>query len=153
MDTEELIADTSTALARPMVSRHIASALAMNVFLLSNAASDDQRVGELRARLDDAVDRAGFGDLAATQAIYAIRLASARGRLEYEEMHKLLSLANEIHALRVLGFPLDDDRIQELDAALRDRFATQRREARMAAEDKVEDWNRRLWWFAENLAP
>jgi hypothetical protein len=152
MDTEELLRESEAALARPIVSRHVASALAMNLFLLASVAglADDPRVIELRARFEDAVHRAGFRDLAATQASYAIRLATAPGRLEYEEMHKVLSLANEIHALRQLGFSLDG-RSDELDASLHDRFAIQRREARMAAEDKVEDWNRGLWWFAENL--
>jgi hypothetical protein len=154
VDVEELIHESDAALARPLVSRHEASALAMNVFLLLQVAglATDPRVAELRRRLDEAVRSAGFDDIAATQADYAIRLAVARGRLEYEEMHKLLSLADEIHALRQLGYALAPALAEELEAGLRQRFAQQRREARMAAEDKVEDWNRGLWWFAENLA-
>ncbi len=154
MDLEELLQETQELLARRAMSRPQASALGLNVLLLTDlaGAADEVERDLLRRRFDDAIRAAAFEDLAVTQTDYAIQLASAPGPLIYEEMHKLLSLANEIHALRRLGFALGDDRVEELGVELRRRFDLQRREARMAAQDKVEDWNRGLWWIAENLA-
>jgi hypothetical protein len=125
---------------------HQVGALAAEIFALP--AHDPDAVA-LRRELADVARASGLGDVADHQAAYAVRLARSPGDLIYEEMHKLLSLASETHALQGLGFPLSDGRREEMEAALRHRFSAQQRVARMAAEDKVDEANRHLWWFAE----
>jgi hypothetical protein len=140
-------------LAQGFVSRHEASAAALDVSqVLDAAVPDDVAADALRSRFDAAVHAAGFDDLASTQAAYARRLAEAPGQLAYEEMHKLFSLVAELHALERLGYSPAVNSVDELREGLRARFAEQRRVARMVAEDRVQDGLRNLWWFAENLA-
>lgn len=86
-----------------------------------------------------------------TQARYAKSLASSPGKLLYEEMHKLFSLCDEIRALRYLGLATATAEYEELEAALRERFSTEREKAKLVAQDKAEIWNRDSWWYAENL--
>jgi hypothetical protein len=85
------------------------------------------------------------------QARYASRLASAPGNLIYEEMHKLFSLLDDVHALRAAGHSADAVLLQQMDADARARFAAQRKMARLVAEDRAEEPNRSLWWYADNL--
>jgi hypothetical protein len=141
-------------LAQGFVSRHEASAVVMNLRRLLDAAGpNDSAVTALRTHFDAAVRAAGFDDLASTQAAYAMRLAESSGELSYEEMHKLFSLTAELDALQRLGYSPTPAAKDALQVAVRARFAAQRRLARMVAADRVEDWSRGLWWFAENEAP
>jgi hypothetical protein len=91
------------------------------------------------------------GELLANQTRYASRLASAPGKLIYEEIHKLFSLLDEVHALRATGHSADEALLQQMNVDVRARFAAQREEVRLVAEDRVEDWNRSFWWYADNL--
>jgi hypothetical protein len=149
---EDLISDSERALTRGITLPHQASNVAMNLFLLTHVhgLGNDARVSDLQKRLVAAVLDEQI-DLPSVQLRYAIRLAEAPGRLEYEELHKLLSLADEIYGLRALGFAAEPESVEELERALRARFTAQRRDARMAAEDRVEDWSRGLWWYADLL--
>jgi hypothetical protein len=151
---DTLLRDTEEMLARPMERPHQASAIAMNLFLLSlvHGLAQDPRVMVLRAGFEQALQRAEMTDLLGRQLEYASQLATAGRSLLYEEMHKLLSLCDEIHALRALGFDVDQEFLRRYEGDVRSRFDVQRKQARMVAEDKAEPWNRNLWWYAENLA-
>ena len=153
-EIDTLFRDTEEMLARPMERPHQASAIAMNLFLLSlvHGLAQDPRVMALRATFEQAMQRAEMTDLLARQLEYASQLATAGRSLLYEEMHKLLSLCDEIHALRALGFDVDQAFLRRYEGDVRSRFDVQRKQARMVAEDKAESWNRNLWWYAENLA-
>jgi hypothetical protein len=141
-------------LRQGFVSRHEASAAALDLFRLLDAAAPDHGTADaLRSRFEAAVHAAEFDDLAATQAAYASRLAEAAGLLTYEEMHKLFSLIAELDALERLGYAPSSATTDALREGVRAHFAAQRRIARMVAEDRVEDWSRSRWWFAENLVP
>jgi hypothetical protein len=154
MDTaDELVEQTRKALAQPMRLPHQASAIAFNLFLLLHVhrTGADPRVARLDQQFRKALADAGFEDLIGNQVDYAITLATSRGELLYEEMHKLFSLLGEIHALRTLGFVIDAARVQRLDDAVRARFAAEPEKARFVAKDKVDPWSRSLWWYRENL--
>jgi hypothetical protein len=91
-------------------------------------------------------------DLATTQMNYAINLATAKGDLLYEEMHKLFSLRNEIFALEEMGFSCNESLKKDVDNALMYRFKKEPQKAKMVAEDKLKDWNCDLWWYKNNLS-
>jgi hypothetical protein len=149
---EDLFLDAERVIDGAISRAYQASAVAMSLFLLTHVhgLGSSERVTKLRQRLDSAVRDAEL-DVLPNQVRYATSLAEAKGPLEYEELHKLFSLLDDIHALRQLGFTIDAHLIEDMEHAVRARFATQQRAARMAAEDRVEDWNRALWWYAELL--
>jgi hypothetical protein len=150
---DELIQDTDDALGRPLGLPHQAASIAMNLFLLSQVygLAEDPRVRDLGRRFKTAVQGAGLESVLSSQLRYAIRLASAPGRLMFEEIHKLFSLCDEVHALRALGFAADTQLLADFEASVSSRFAAQRADACVAAEHDVEPWSRNLWWFANNL--
>ena len=124
----------------------------MEIFSLWVDSDQGQQIARtLAATFIDALPAWNMTDLLAHQMSYAQRLADSEGPLLYEEMHKLFSLRDEIHAMRVLGLPADDGALAAVDAALRRRFAAESNKARLVAEDMVERWNRELWWYARNL--
>ena len=154
MDTaEDLIREVEDELARPMRLPYQASSIALLLHELSSVyrLADDERVVALRRRFHAALEQAALPDILANQLEYASRLASAPGPLIYEEMHKLFGLCDEIHALQSQGFHADGKRVRQFEDDVRRRFAAQPNEARLAAQYNVKDWNRSLWWYAENL--
>jgi hypothetical protein len=150
---DELIEEAEVALRRTLRLPHQAASIALNVFLLSEVLglAADPRVRDLALRLDVAIRAANLEEVLSSQLRYAVGLASAPGCLGYEEMQKLFSLCDEIHALRALGFPADAKLLAEFEASVRARFVAQHAEARIAARHGVEPWSRTLWWFSENL--
>lgn len=151
-DADDLIKETRHYLSHLRLP-HQASAVVMNLFLLSDVyqLADDPRVMELREAFHNAYGGETEDELAEHQVRYAARLASAPGDLIYEEMHKLFSLMDEVYALRETGHPVDVALLQQMEADVRARFAAQPTVARLLAEDRAEDWNRSLWWYADNL--
>ena len=81
------------------------------------------------------------------QMNYANRLSYDKWDLEYEEMHKLFSLADEIWALKALGLPFSRSLYAKFEKGLRHRFEREPGKARLVAEDRVDDWNRDRWWY------
>lgn len=150
---DELLDATGRELSRPLRLPHQAATVAMNLFLLTqvHGLAEDPRVTALQDRFHEALGDRSLDTVLADQLDYASRLATAPGPLLYEEMHKLFSLADEIHALRGLGGVADDVRLRRFDSELRIRLAAQAGPAHLVAEDRAEDWNRDLWWYAENL--
>jgi hypothetical protein len=141
------------ALAQPLKLHYQASSIALDLYLLRavQGFANDAEVKELVARFRDLVHTAGLDDLLANQIRYAVRIAAADGQLLYEEIDKLMSLCDEIHALRGLGFFADEQSVEHFEAAVRARLRAQPKEARIVAEHQARDWNRSLWWYAESL--
>ena len=140
------------AIDRGAALPHQAAALAMQLFLLRLDPEENRSESQ---RLVDEFFRCvplwGMEDLLSVQVEYARRLAASPGTLEYEEMHKLFSLCDEIQALKELGMRVTAAEMDNLEAALQARFRAEPKKARLAADDKVEDWTRESWWYAENL--
>ena len=152
-DLETLIQETRNILRRPVTLPHQASSVAMNIFLMSTVhdAAEDPRVRSLRENLREVIQSSGMDNLLERQLSYASRLASAPGELLYEEMHKLFSLCDEIHALGSLGFSAEAASRERFERDVRARFLAEPKAARLAASYNVEPWNRDLWWYADNL--
>lgn len=106
---------------------------------------------DLKAMFADAVDKKGMTDIANHQAAYAIRLAGSPGDLLYEEMHKLFSLADELHALQAMGCAVSTATAAAFEARVRERIRRQSAMARSVARDRVDSMSRDLWWYGEAL--
>jgi len=127
--------------------------LAFEVFLLmlQDPGRTDSDITSVAEGFQSYVRGYGQEEALQNQIRYAIRLATAKGDLLYEEMHKLFSLCDEIEGLRRLGFSVDEKTYTEFIEAARLRFRKEARKARLAAEHNVDEWNRDCWWYAENL--
>jgi hypothetical protein len=91
-------------------------------------------------------------DVVSHQANYAIKLAQTSRLIEYEEMHKLFSIVDELMALKSLGFEIQESLFEEVSRSQRDRFQKEPGKSSLVAEDKVENWNRDFWWYKLLLA-
>lgn len=148
----ESIVNIEELLRRRFRSHREVAEAGMKIFLLTQGKSGSHAdcVAMFREKFLRAVDDSGLGDVLVDRIEYAARLAGYGGDLGYEEMHKLFSLAAEIYVLRQFGLQFSAPDLENLENVMRGRFSKQRRAARMTAEDKVEEWNRELWWFREN---
>jgi hypothetical protein len=91
-------------------------------------------------------------DLADQQMAYARRLTDYPGKLEYEEVRKLFSLADEIATLMALNLPVNAASHQEYEQHLRLWCSQESTRAQLVAEDLVENWKRHWWWYSDNLS-
>ncbi len=110
-------------------------------------SSTDER--SLKTLFSRTIEELGFSDLLEHQVEYVVRLSQHPGKLEYEEMSKLFSLANEVYALQQLRSTPSIELSDQCDAALRDRFQRQTGLAKAVAVARVEPWSASLWWFSE----
>ena len=148
---EDRVAFVYQKLERESVLPGDASEIAYNIYVL---AAYFKLIEETEKLKSDFVPRLLYWDLENIldiQINYALRLAESSGKLEYEEMHKLFSLCDEIHALEFVGLNVDDEKKMAFLSSLRDRFKLEDRKAKLVCEDKVEDWKKNLWWYKENL--
>jgi hypothetical protein len=131
---------------------HQAASIALDIFMLMvRLGASDPEAQALRSRFHALLSSRGMEDLLENQVEYAMRLAQAEGALEYEEMHKLLSLCDRIYQLEFLGLSFEAALRARYEQAVRDRFRRERNVAHMTAQDRVEDWNKDKWWYRENL--
>lgn len=139
------------AIARGARLPHQAVSIAMDLFFLIRAfGSKEPLVDDLVQSFFVSLSGWGMEDLLATQIDYARTLAAAPGELEYEEMHKLFSICDEIQAMREIGLSIEDSELEDLATVLRSRFLSEARKARLVAEDKAEEWNREWWWYRDS---
>jgi len=131
---------------------HQAATIAFELFLL--IIRDVKSEGKVEALLNFFFEQLPIWkleNLTNIQADYAISIAAYNGKLNYEEMHKLFSLCDEIYALEYLGLKIDETKRKELEDKLRYRFSNEKRKAHVAAKQNVEFWNNGLWWYKENM--
>lgn len=137
-------------LAKDAVLPYQAAAVGMEVFTLTTELVHSDACS-LISDFMSALQRWELQDVLENQVNYAVRLARDAHDLLYEEMHKLFSLLDEIHALRTIGLTVAPRAIEELNSAVRTRFEMQASVAALVAKDRVEDWCQTLWWYADNL--
>jgi hypothetical protein len=126
--------------------------LSLYLFQLKTPSiEENEKVQQIISLIQRKIDNKNI-HLANSQMDYAIRLSDSRFDLEYEEMHKLFSLLNQIYAIEKMGFTIDVNKKNEFEKSVRTRFEKEHQKARLVAEDKFDDWNQHLWWFAENLS-
>lgn len=154
MDVLTVLEEVRADLEREFRLPHQAGSLGTKIYELYRVlGANHDEVCALVTRFKARLHASGYDDLAVRQMHYAIRLADSSGKLLYEELHKLLSLCDEIHALQSLGLWTDPQVEQTFQAAVRSRLNAQRREARLAATDKATEGNRSRWWYSLLLDP
>lgn len=139
-----------TRLAKDAVLPHQAAAIGMEVFALTEELAHSD-AASLISDFKAALQRWELQEVLANQVNYAVRLALDPHDLLYEEMHKLFSLLDEIHALGQIGLTVAPEMTEELNSAVRRRFEMQASVAALVADDRTEDWCQGLWWYADNL--
>lgn len=146
---EAIVVSIEDAMSGKLLA-HQAAAIGLQLHKLQSrlGVAMDRRVEGLMNRYLSLLPAWGLEDLLQRQTDYAIEIASAEGALEYEEMHKLFSLCDEISALQALGLKSDSAQRSRLEAAVRQRFDVQRRVAQLVAEDRAEGRSTDKWWFA-----
>jgi len=132
---------------------HQACVIGYELFLLAYLLKldKDPQVNNLISTFTYRLPTWGLKELLNRQVNYAIRIAESEYNLEYEEMHKLLSLCDEIYALEYIGLNFDENLKNHYEESIRKRFSKQREKAKIVTEDKAEDWQRELWWYKENM--
>lgn len=153
IDLDTLRESIRDRLSRPFKTRHQTAALAGDIFELMNRTQNaSAETAGYRAAFLHTLELANMTDLLSHQIEYAIRLATDRRDLLYEEMHKLFSLRDEIEALRSLGLVVSEDVISKLEGALKYRFEREPKNARFVAENRHKDWKKDWWWYSVNLS-
>jgi hypothetical protein len=123
---------------------------------LSRGARNAQLAARARRLVDGDVpitteNANAFSTAWAETAAYARRLADAGGDLIYEEMFKLLSLADDLESLVKAGAAVDTAVAKLVRQAVDKRISKQRRMATLVAEDLVKDRNAKAWPFSTLL--
>lgn len=153
-DISRMIDSIEERLSAEVRLPHQACSIAYDIFKLmfKHQLGDDSRVNELASKFISLLPEWELEDLIVRQSQYAQRIADYEGSLEYEEMHKLLSLCDEIHSLEYLGLNFNENLKEEFEESIRSRFEQEKRKAKLAAEDKSEDWKQHFWWYKNNIA-
>jgi hypothetical protein len=105
---------------------------------------DEGEKTSLTSRFKEFIEKTLHQKILENQIEYALRLMKYNVHLEYEEIHKLYSLADEIFALDNLGILVDVyiDFEQSFKKFLREEPRT-----KMVAKDKFENWKKDWWWY------
>lgn len=154
---EKLIAIAKTTLLHPVQRASDAAALCgtLDDLVHGLGLGHEPEVQELVVRF---MERAhAFREDSAVlvnQMEYAIRLAEADCELLYEELHKLLSLCDDVFVLEAFGMRADASLQAQFDSVVAERLLRRPRQAAaMAAGDKVAPWKLERWWYAELVGP
>lgn len=152
-DKDTLIKGVQKKLEGSVRLPHQACVIGYDLFLLAHLLKlrSDPQVKDLISTFIHSLPTWSLNDILNRQVNYAIRIAESEDNLEYEEMHKLLSLCDEIYALEYIGLNFDKNLKNRYEESIRKRFSIEQKKARMASEDKVEDWQREFWWYKENI--
>lgn len=152
-NSQKLIESIKRQLRRDVRLPHQASAIACDLLVLARqlGQSGNPEVRDLTSEFTDRLRHWGLSDLLVRQVNYAIRIAASEGRLEYEEMHKLFSLCDEIFALECAGLEMDQSLRDKFERSIQLRFDQERSKSKLVAGDRVEPWNKDFWWYKCNL--
>lgn len=153
MYREKLFKNVKKRLNQPINNYFDAAILGYDIYRIKNVYEilDDDEYSYLLEAYCDLLENNGLSDVLHQEINYAIKIAQSEGELEYEEMHKLFSLCDEIMALRNIGLKVDDSVYEKYIKVLRYRFSKEKKKARFVAEDLYEDWKKYYWWYSENL--
>ena len=132
---------------------HHASSIAYDLFVLNFRfkLGNDPLMRELLSKFFFLLSERDLEDLLIRQVCYAQKIAQYNYDIEYEEMHKLISLCDEIYALEYLGLCFDKYQKNQFKRVVQARFKRERVRAKLVAEDKVEDWKKNFWWYKNNI--
>jgi len=147
LDRDEILGRVVAALERGFTKASHGAAVANDLFLLREAlglAADptvQRLVDTWRVRVN-----AARPDLLDTRIAYFLRLVRYPAPLLGEDVLKLMSLGEDIHALQSLGVPTPPGAMAECEAALREKLAEQP-DIRGVASDFVRPWLSQIWCY------
>jgi len=148
---ESAIAAIETLIEGEVHSPHDAAEIASNIFaLLSRFGAEDPEVRQLASKFVARLSEWGLEDLLEQRVEYAMRLADSAGDLEFEEMHKLLSLCDDVFELESIGLRLTPALRRAYENAVRDRFRRQPNVAHFSAQHRTHGHTDQ-WWYTEAL--
>lgn len=132
---------------------HQASTIAYDLFLLKSKFGQTTyfQDHDLVSTFIEKLNIWELEDLMMIQVNYAMRIANSDGNLEYEEINKLFSLCDEIHALHYLGLDIDCNLKVKYEESIQYRFDKENIKAKMVAKKRVEHWKQDFWWYKTNL--
>ena len=154
MTKEELFNEIQRLMGKPMVLPHEAAAIGYYIFLLLHKLElrDDREIQGLRSKFIASLTDWDLCDIVERQMNYTIRIIEHPSSLEIEEIYKVFHLCDEIYGLEQIGLSAQPELKEAYSKSLKHLFSKERRRARIAAEDTVDDWSRNLWWYEENLS-
>jgi hypothetical protein len=154
MKVMELRDSVKERLVQEGLKPYQAAILGYDIFILRNVhgSISEEEYKLIVERYLSVLSSCNLTDLLVKHTQYAMQIAKQHRNLEYEEMHKLFSLCDEIMSLKSLGLEIEESLYKDYEDALRDRFLIEKKKARLVAEDKVEEWKKDYWWYSENLS-
>jgi hypothetical protein len=145
---QDLLARARKQLELDALDGRRVTALVGDLFVLStvHGRAADPEVVELRRRIEAAVAAASLETLVASKIEYAMRLSDDASDLMFEELGKLYSLCEDVHALLWLGQAAPEALVEAYKASVRGRLTRQWGLARQTAEQVAAAWSRSMWW-------
>jgi hypothetical protein len=129
------------------ISRHFLSYLGYNIFLIKKLSlGEENEYNSIKSNYFDILNQNNLNNLLEENIKYAIRLIEYPGKLEYEEMHKLISLCDENFALKELGLFIDNSIFLEFEKKLKNKILSERILFSVINE-KFEEWKKDIWWY------
>ena len=123
-----------------------ASSIAQTLFLENEQNNNEDTVKLISLFLNKLIEW-DLERLWFKQLNYGKAIADSEFDLEYEEMHKLYSLCDEIYCLEKIGLKTNENIKKEFFESIQNRLQKESKKAKLVAEDKIEDWNKDLWWY------
>ena len=146
---EDLLARARKQLDQDALDGRRVTGLVGDLFVLStvHGRAAEPEVVELRRRIEAAVAAASLDTLVLSKIEYAMRLSDDAGDLMFEELGKLYSLCEDVHALLWFGQAAPEPLMEAYKASVRGRLIRQRGLARETAEQVGAAWSCSLWWY------
>ncbi|NHZ99182.1 hypothetical protein [Massilia sp. CCM 8734] len=151
-NANDLLHSISVRLDRESFLANQAAGIGFDLFLAKFVYEiPDALTRDIFLKFWERINRSKIENILVNQINYALRLA-APGQLEYEEVNKIFSLCDDVYALAILGFKAPEELIAEFEDKVREKLASVKKISRAVANASVEDWNRNLWWYKENVS-
>lgn len=126
---------------------HYSASIGYEIYCaMSDYDLEESIINELKKKYFAFLIKNKHDEIIDVQTNYALNLINSDSKLEYEELHKLFSLADEIFALNQLGLNSNFSKQKEFEVAFKKYLESDGR-GKLVAEDKVEKWKKNLWWY------
>ncbi len=119
--------------------------------LALHASSGESEILPLLAAFREHIKAQNLENLLDHQIEYATDIVNSEANLIFEDMFKLVSLCDEIEALRQIGLETFSTDYAEFQNSVRGRFKQERKNANAAAGCLCEPWKKGWWHYMEVL--
>lgn len=142
---ETIINEIRRTLEKTEVLPHEASTLGYEMFFLKYVTKDENS-DALIERFKKAIQRWDLTRLITIQEEYICRIINAE-HIEYEEIHKVFSLCEEIYALEKVGLNIEENERRKFKEQFELFLRTERKRTAMVAQERKRDWSKDLWFY------